>query len=46
MKNQVRSSKSQTCIMLRTKGSQMMVIMGGDWYIDVDSDGKVSWIYI
>jgi hypothetical protein len=27
-------------------GSQMMVIMGGDWYIDVDSDGKVSWIYI
>ncbi len=27
-------------------GSQMMVIMGGDWYIDVDKDGEVSWIYI
>jgi len=27
-------------------GSTMMVIMGGDWYIDVDSDGEVSWIYI
>jgi len=27
-------------------GTKMMVIMGGDWYIDVDSDGEVSWIYI
>lgn len=27
-------------------GSQMMVIMGGDWYIDVDADGEVSWIYV
>ena len=27
-------------------GSQMMVIMGGDWYIDVDEAGEVSWIYI
>ena len=27
-------------------GSQMMVIMGGDWYIDEDEDGKMSWIYI
>ena len=27
-------------------GSQMMVIMGGDWYIDMDEDGKMSWIYI
>jgi len=27
-------------------GSQMMVIMGGDWYIDVDEEGKMSWIYI
>tara|TARA_B100000900_G_scaffold254493_1_gene216853 strand:+ start:13131 stop:14705 length:1575 start_codon:yes stop_codon:yes gene_type:complete len=27
-------------------GSQMMVIMGGDWYIDVDEAGQMSWIYI
>ena len=27
-------------------GSQMMVIMGGDWYIDVAEDGSMSWIYI
>ena len=27
-------------------GSQMMVIMGGDWYIDVDEEGQMSWIYI
>lgn len=27
-------------------GTQMMVIMGGDWYIDVDADGEVSWIYV
>jgi hypothetical protein len=27
-------------------GSQMMVIMGGDWYIDVDEAGKMSWIYV
>ena len=27
-------------------GSQMMVIMGGDWYIDVDEEGKMSWIYV
>jgi len=27
-------------------GSQMMVIMGGDWYIDVDDEGKMSWIYV
>jgi len=24
----------------------MMVVMGGDWYIDVDEAGEVSWIYI
>ena len=27
-------------------GSQMMVIMGGDWYIDTAEDGSMSWIYI
>lgn len=24
----------------------LLIITGGDWYIDVDADGKVSWIYI
>jgi uncharacterized protein YbjQ (UPF0145 family) len=24
----------------------LLIVTGGDWYIDVDADGKVSWIYI